>query len=112
MFSRVMVAIFVLLVIMSTVYELRLKFKRHGSNTELTDSTKPSVPVNGHTEIQLTSNTTVTGSLTQQATQGDNKNAEEKLSREQAVNGSSVLLVQQKKEAEPKDASKPGHSHS
>ena len=102
-----------LLVIMSTVYELRLKFKRHGRNTELTDSTKPSVPaVNGHTEIQLTSITTVTGSLTQQATQGDDKNAEEKLSRDQAVNGSSVLLVQQKKEAKPKDASKPGHSHS
>ena len=89
-----------------------LKFKRHGRNAELTDAAKPSVPaVNGHTQIQLTSITTVTGSLTQQPSLESVKNAEEKLSRDQAVNGSSVL-VQQKKDAEPRDASKPGRSHS
>ena len=73
-------AIFLFLVVMSTVYELSLKFKRQGRNADLTDAAKPSVPaMNGRSEIQLTSITTVTGSLTQQPPLEGAKNAVEKL---------------------------------
>ena len=99
--------IFVVLVISSTLYELRLKYKQKKRDADLTDATKPSVPsVNGSTEIRLTNITMVTGSLTQQTQLADAK-SEEKQSCDQ--NGSTVELMKQS-QAEPKDASKPGQN--